>query len=122
MLIFLVFIVFCAFMVWLFEPGVTSLRDGVWYVYAVVTTIGFGDILAQTPIIRVLSILLSVYSHFALALITAVIINYFQEVAALRNEHTIEAFIAKLERLPELSKEELEELSEKVKWYSEKRK
>jgi voltage-gated potassium channel len=121
MWIFLAFMVFCAVFIWLYEPSILTLRDGVWYVYTVVTTIGFGDVLVETLPSRVLSILLSIYSHFALALITGLVLTFFNELNAMRHRDTISAFIDKLERLPELSKEELAEISEKVKMYEERR-
>ena len=120
--VFLAFMVLCTFMVWWCEPTITTYRDAVWYIYAVVTTIGFGDYLATVPPVRIISIILSIYAHFALALITGLAVSFFNEVISLRNKETITAFIDKLEHLPELSKEELEQLSEQVSRYRIKRK
>ena len=113
-LVFLAFLVVSTFIVWKCEPTIISYRDAVWYVYAVVTTIGFGDYLATVPVVRIISIFLSIYTHFALALITGLAVSFFNEVMSIRNKETITAFIDKLEHLPELSKEELTQLSEQV--------
>ena len=49
------------------------------------------------------------------ALITGVLVNYYQEINKIKLEDSIEVFMDKLERLPELSKEELQSISENVK-------
>lgn len=121
MLVFLAFMVFCSVFFWLYEPSIQTMHDGVWYVYTVVTTIGFGDVLVETLPSRVLSILLSIFSHFSLALITGLVLTFFNELNAMRHKDTLSAFIEKLKHLPELSKEELEEISDKVKMYDERR-
>ena len=41
------------------EPNMNSLKDGLWYCFAIVTTIGFGDITATTTIGQILSVILA---------------------------------------------------------------
>ena len=115
MVIFLAFVVACAFVVWLCEPGIRTFADGLWYCYAVVTTVGFGDIIVQTPVAKILSVILSVYAVIVIAILTGVIVNFFMKISRLKNKWSLDAVADKLEHLPELSKEELEELSQKVK-------
>lgn len=64
---------------------------------------------------RAAAIVLSLYSVFFVALITSVVVSYCSELIKLRRDESIARFIDELERLPELSHEELVELSEKVK-------
>lgn len=101
--------------IWMFEPTINTYRDSVWYCFVVVTTIGFGDISATAFLPRLLTILLSVYSIFSLAILTAVITSYYTERMKLSAKESTLEFLDKLEHLPELSKEELTELSERVK-------
>ena len=101
--------------IWLREPEFHRYGDALWYLYAVVTTIGFGDIVAQHFLSRVLSVLLSLSAAMVIALVTGVVVNYFIQMHELRNQETVAAFLDKLEHLPELSTEELEQLSLKVK-------
>ena len=61
------------------------------------------------------AIVLSVYSVFFLALITGVVVSYCSERMAARRDESVAQFIDQLEHLPELSRDELAELSEKVK-------
>lgn len=109
-----------AVIIWLREPEIHSYRDALWYCYAVVTTIGFGDIVAQYSLSRILSVLLSVSAAVVIALITGVIVNYFNQVSALRNRETITALMDRLEHLDELAPEELREISERVRQFRKK--
>lgn len=104
----------CAFVIWLLEPEIQTYGKALWYCYAVVTTIGFGDVVALSPVSRILSVFLSIVSAITLALVTGVIVNYFTQLMQLRNKETLTALIDKLERLPELSREELTEVSRQI--------
>ena len=109
------FILICALAFWILEPGITRFTDALWYCYAVITTVGFGDIYVETFPSKVLSVLLSIYSIISIAILTGVVVNFFTELVALRRKESLSSIIDKLERLPELSKEELEEISKHVK-------
>ena len=54
--------------------------NALWYCFAVVTTIGFGDMTAVSTIGRVLSVILGVYGIVVVALITSIIVNFFGEM------------------------------------------
>ena len=62
------------------EPGIVSFADGLWYCFAIVTTIGFGDITATTGIGRLLSVILGIYGIIVVSLITSIIVNFYNEV------------------------------------------
>ena len=116
-LIFLAFFFICAFVIWFKEPEITNYADALWYCYAVVTTVGFGDVSVQSHLARILSVILSVYAVVIIAIFTGVIVNFFMQMIKLKEKETITAFLDKLEHLTEMSEEELKELSEKVKKY-----
>ena len=61
-------------------PNMDSLKDGLWYCFAIVTTIGFGDFSAVTPIGRLLSVILGLYGIIVVALITSIIVNFYGEM------------------------------------------
>ena len=61
------------------EPQITTFGDGLWYCFAVVTTIGFGDIAAQTIIGRIVTVVLGMYGVIVVALITSIIVNFYNE-------------------------------------------
>ena len=112
---FLVFFLISALLIWIFEPTIHSFFDSLWYCFVAVATIGFGDLTATVLITRIITIILWVYSIVVIAIFTAVITGYYMDLAKLKADESIQHFLSELERLPELSKEELKELSERVK-------
>lgn len=62
------------------EPGFESYFDALWYCFAVVTTIGFGDYTVILPFSRFLSVILGIYGIIVVALLTSVIINFYGEI------------------------------------------
>ena len=56
--------------------------DSLWYCFAVVTTIGFGDFVATTILGRFITVILSVYGIVAVAVLTSIIVNFYNEVSA----------------------------------------
>ncbi len=115
---FLGFFFLCALIVLLVEPDIARYGDALWYCYSVVSTVGFGDFVAATFIGKLCSVLLTVYSLFVIAIATGVVVSFYQNLVEQQRKETTTQFLDKLERLPELSKEELQEISDKVKkWH-----
>lgn len=97
------------------EPSIGGIGNTAWLLFQVVTTIGLGDFTCTSAVGRIAAVVLSVYSVFFLALITGAVVSYCQERMNARRDASVAHFIDQLEHLPELSKEELAALSEKVK-------
>ena len=62
------------------DEAFTSFWDALWYCFAVVTTIGFGDLTPTTDIGRLLSVILGLYGIVVVALITSIIVNFYGEM------------------------------------------
>ena len=62
-----------------FDPGIPSFADALWYCFAVVTTIGFGDFTTATLPGRAISVVLGLYGIIVVALITSIIVNFYNE-------------------------------------------
>ena len=106
-----------AVLLFLIDPGISTLQDALWYCFAAASTIGFGDVAAASLAGRILTLVLSVFSLIVIAVLTALITNFFMEAARARVNESMQEFLDDLEHLPDLSKEELAALSEKVKKY-----
>ena len=111
---YLVFLLACALVVWFSEPEIITYRDALLYCFTVASTLGFGDIVVHARISRVLSVVLSLYSAVTLAIVTSVFVNYFHQIVQQRQRDSLASLADRLDRLPEMSREELKKLSEQV--------
>ena len=69
--LFLLIVTF-SFLLYYFEPGMENFNDALWYCFAIVTTIGFGDLTAVTDFGRILSVILGIYG-----IVLSTVISYF---------------------------------------------
>ena len=114
---FLGYVLGCGLLIWPCEPGIHTYGEALWYCFAAVSTIGFGDVVVHTALSRALTVLLSVYAVATLAIFTAVVVNFFQKVIAQDRQEALMDFLQKVARLPDLSREEMEALARKArKW------
>ena len=72
------------------EPNIESFPDALWYCFAVVTTIGFGDIVAVTPAGRILSVRLGLYGLIVVAVITSIIVNFYNATAGKQDQKELD--------------------------------
>lgn len=111
---FVLFLFAAAAVIQLVEPDINRYGEALWYCYAVVSTAGFGDVVAVTFLGKTCSVLLTIYSIFVLAIVTGVVVNFYSQMVEMQRRETLTMFMDKLERLPELSKEELETISKNI--------
>lgn len=114
LLIYLMVFFAISFAIYRIEDVFDTYGNSLWYCFELVTTVGFGDNVAVTRAGRVLSICLSVYSIGMLAIITSTVVTYHQVKVRTQQDDVISMFMDKLERLPELDKDELAEISERI--------
>lgn len=63
------------------EPNIPTFAEALWYCFAIVTTIGFGDYVAVTAIGRILSAILGLYGIVVVAVITSIVVNFYNETS-----------------------------------------
>lgn len=63
-----------------FEEKINNFWDAMWYCFTVITTIGFGDFYATSLWGRILTVILGIYGIVVVAIITSVVVNYYNEV------------------------------------------
>lgn len=112
---FLIFFLISAIIIWFVDPNVEDFFDAIWFCFAVVTTIGFGDIVVTNFVARIVAIVLAVYGILVIAIITGVIVYYISEILKIKGTKSASQFLFDLQNLDKLSQEELKELSARIK-------
>lgn len=69
------------------EDSIQTFGDGLWYSFAIITTIGLGDLTVTTVLSRILSAILGAYGIIVVASVTSVIVNYYNEVKTSEKEN-----------------------------------
>ena len=106
--------------IWLWEPNINTYQDSLWFCFASATSIGYGDVVAVTLVGRIITVILSIYSIAAIAIFTAVVTSFFTDIARLKASDSAREFADDLKHLSELSKDELEQLSQHIREYQKK--
>lgn len=117
------FVIFCfaaAFILFQIEETLPTLGDALWYCFVASMTIGFGDLVAVSTAGRIITVLVCIYGVVITAMIPGVVVSYYMEFLKIKENETISLFFEKLEHLPELSHDEIVELSEKIKKFNKK--
>ena len=108
--IFLMIIISFTFGLYLFDPSMNSLFDSLWFVVSSLTTVGYGDVLPDSMIGKVISLILLIVGVLIFSAITAALASYFNK--KLLNEGTEELKTIK-DKL-DSNEKELKELKEEI--------
>ena len=111
---FIVNLFIVALLIMLVEPEIGNYGDALWYTFVACSTIGFGDFAAVTVLGRILTVYIAIHEILMIAILPGVVVSYYLEVIHRREQESLTMFLDKLEHLPELSREELEALSAKI--------
>lgn len=118
---YMVLLLVSGFLLMLIEPQVNGVFEGFYFSFVASTTIGFGDIVPVTLLGRIITIIVTLFGILTVAMVPGVVVAYYTEYLKIREKETISTFLDKLENLPDMSKEELAELSERVKEFNKTR-
>lgn len=103
------------------EPQVHGIFEGFYFCFVASTTIGFGDIVPVTALGRIITIIVTMFGVLTVAMVPGVVVAYYTEYLKIREKETVSTFLEQLEHLPDMSKEELAALSERVKAFNKRK-
>lgn len=75
----IILIVLSSFLLPYIEPGIETFGDSLWYCFALITTIGFGDYSAVTASGRILSVAIGCYGIVIVSMVTGIIVSMRME-------------------------------------------
>ena len=108
LLVLLILVVLCSVYFTVVEPNITSYVDALWYSFAVITTIGFGDVSVVTTFGRILSVILGICGIAVVAVFTSFIVNFYNEMNRKREEKTIQKLLDKAKEIENIENEKIE--------------
>ena len=108
--IFLMIIISFTLGLYLFDPGMTSLFDSLWFVVSTLTTVGYGDVLPNTTIGKVISLILLIVGVLSFSAITAAMASYFNKKLLNEGADELKEINDKLDS----NEQELKELKEEI--------
>lgn len=84
-----------------FDPGFARPLDGIWWAWVTVTTVGYGDLVPQTPAARVFAVILMLLGVSMIALLSASLVAFFQEDEEREARHVRRMIWMKLQHMEE---------------------
>jgi len=76
------------------EESIHGFGDALWYCFAVITTIGFGDIAAKSMVGRILTVILGMYGIVVVSILTSIIVNFYSEVKGNKDDDETDGAVA----------------------------
>ena len=117
---YLIVYVIVSLIVWALDPDIKNLSDALWFTFQTGTTIGYGDLIVNNVFARIITVFFAIYSMALVAVFTGILAGYFVEIIKRRAKESAVKFMLDLERLPDMSHEELVELSQRAKRFANK--
>lgn len=62
---------------YLFDSSINSLFDSLWFVLSTITTVGYGDVLPQSPIGKIIGLIILIVGVLLFSAITGAMVSYF---------------------------------------------
>lgn len=102
---------------YLFDPSINNLFDSLWFVLSTITTVGYGDVLPQSSIGKMIGLITLIIGVLIFSTITGAMATYFARKVLLNEDFNITEHDDNIELLKEnlsFNKENLSEVHGKV--------
>ena len=102
---------------YLFDPGINSMFDSLWFVLSTITTVGYGDIMPQSGAGRIIGLITLIVGVLIFSTITGAIASYFARRVLMNEDFNITEHDDNIELLKEdlsFNKKNLNEVHSKV--------
>lgn len=90
------------------EPSINTFGDALWWAIVTTTTVGYGDISPETPIGRVLAVVLMLIGIGIIGTLTSAITGFFNKEKPMSTDQQLLELLKTIENIESLSKEEVE--------------
>ena len=102
---------------YLFDPSITNLFDSLWFVLSTMTTVGYGDIMPQSGIGRIIGLIILIVGVLIFSTVTGAMASYFARRVLMNEDFNITENDANIELLKDdlsFIKKNLNEVHSKV--------
>lgn len=102
---------------YLFDPSINSLFDSLWFVLSTITTVGYGDILPQSGVGKMIGLIILIVGVLIFSTVTGAIASYFARRILINEDFNITENDDNIELLKEdlsFNKKNLNEVHSKV--------
>lgn len=102
---------------YLFDPSINSLFDSLWFVLSTITTVGYGDVLPQSGVGKMIGLIILIIGVLIFSTITGAIASYFARRILMNEDFNITENDSNIQLLKEdlnFNKQNLTEVHSKV--------
>lgn len=102
---------------YLFDPSINSLFDSLWFVLSTITTVGYGDVLPQSGLGKIIGLITLIVGVLIFSTVTGAIASYFARRVLMNEDFNITEHDDNIELLKEnlsFNKKNLSEVHSKV--------
>lgn len=92
----------------LLEPSIETFADALWWAVVTTTTVGYGDLSPETPVGRILAVVLMMVGIGIIGTLTSSITSFFNKENAKGHEKQFLDILRTIEEIDSLSKEDID--------------
>lgn len=112
--IFIVIIVGSTFTLYYFDPNIHSIYESLWFIFQTITTVGYGDIIPESPVGHFISLLLLIVGVLMFSVLTASFAYFFNQKIFKEENDEFNKKVNTLKENLDKTKESIDKIKEKT--------